>query len=111
MIVLETVKIFLSVLFVLLVPGLAWSYVFFTRKDIDWIERIALSLGLSILLVPISVFWLNWLFAMKITLLSVATVVAVLTIIPVAYIFIRKSDWGRNTASRLKSIFGWYNHK
>lgn len=106
MIVLEIMKIFLGALFVLLVPGLAWSYIFFTRKDIDWVERFALSLGLSIVLVPVSFFWLNWIFDMKITLLSTTTVVSVLTIIPVACIFARKSTWVKNATSGLKSIFG-----
>ena len=111
MIVLETLKILFGSLFVLFVPGLAWSYIFFTRSAIDWIERVALSLGLSILMVPITVFWLNWLFDMKIILLSIATIVSVLTIIPGAYIYIRKSNWGKNATSRLKSISSWYQRK
>ena len=85
--ILEGLRLFFGGLFVLFVPGLAWSYVFFARKKIDWIERVALSFGLSIALVPLSVFWLNWLFDMKITLLSIATIVSVLTIIPGAYIY------------------------
>lgn len=111
MIVLETMKIFLGALFVLLVPGLAWSYILFAKKDIDWIDRFALSLGLSILLVSISVFWLNWLFDMKITLLNTAMIVSGLTILPVACILARKSTWAKNATSRLKSIFGWHYRK
>ena len=64
---LEVLRLIFGGLFVLFVPGFAWSYVFFKRKNIDGIERIALSFGLSIALVPLSVFWLNWLFDMKIT--------------------------------------------
>ena len=101
--ILEGLRIFFGSVFILFVPGFAWSYVFFARKNIDWIERVALSFGLSIALVPLTVFWLNWLFQVRITLLSTSLIICGLTAIPVAYILIRKSSWGKNAASRLKS--------
>ncbi len=68
-------------LFLLIAPGLAWSYFFFARKRIDWIERLAISFGLSLALVPMAVFWLNWLAHMKITVLTVsATVLGLIAI-------------------------------
>lgn len=103
--VLEGLRIFFGSLFVLFVPGFAWSYVFFARKNIDWIERIALSFGLSIALVPLCVFWLNWLFHVKITLPNTSLIVCGLTAIPMLYILITRSTWGKNTTSRLKSAF------
>jgi uncharacterized membrane protein len=101
--VLEGLRIFFGSVFILFVPGFAWSYVFFARKNIDWIERIALSFGLSIALVPLTVFWLNWLFHVKITLLNTSLVVCGLTAIPVLYILITRSAWGKNATGRLKS--------
>jgi uncharacterized membrane protein len=102
---LEVLRLFFGGLFVLFVPGFAWSYVFFNRKNIDWIERIALSFGLSIALVPICVFWLNWLFHMKITLLNTSLTVCGLIVIAGVYIIARKYSWGRDAAAKLKSIF------
>lgn len=101
----EIFRLILGGLFVLFVPGLAWSYVFFLRKNIDWIERFALSFGLSIALVPLSVFWLNWLFDMKITLLSISLTVCGLVIIAAFFILARKYGWGNSTLNRLKTVF------
>ena len=105
MAVLDGLKLFFGGLFVLFVPGFIWSYVFFVRKNIDWIERIALSFGLSIALVPLCVFWLNWLFHMKITLLNTSLTICGLIIIAGVYILARRSSWGKDTAIRLKSVF------
>ncbi|MBM4137696.1 MAG: DUF1616 domain-containing protein [Nitrospira sp.] len=101
----EIIRVVFGVAFVLFVPGLAWSYVFFARKSIDWIERIALSLGLSIALVPITVFWLNRLFGMKITLPNVSITVCGLILVPIAYGLVRRSTWGSNALAKLKSAF------
>jgi uncharacterized membrane protein len=108
---LEALRIFLGTVFVLFVPGLAWSYVFFARKKIDWIERVALSFGLSIALVPIAVFWLSWLFQMKVNLLSISATVVGLTVLAMVYLFTRRSTRARNAASRFISAFGRYNRK
>jgi len=101
--VLEVLRLFFGGIFILFVPGFAWSYVFFARKNIDWIERVALSFGLSIALVPLTVFWFNWLFQLKITLLNTCLVVCGLIAIPVLYILITRSAWGKNATSRVKS--------
>jgi uncharacterized membrane protein len=101
----EALRIIFGGLFILFVPGFTWSYVFFFRKKIDWIERIALSFGLSIALVPLCIFWLNWLFHMKVSLPNTSLTVCVLTAIPVLYLFFTRSTWCKNTAGRLKSAF------
>jgi len=101
--ILEAIRIFSGSVFILFVPGFAWSYIFFARKNIDWIERVALSFGLSIALVPISIFWLNWLFQIKITFLSTFITVCSLTVLPIAYIFAKRSTGGGNATSWLKS--------
>jgi len=105
MAILDGLRLFFGGLFVLFLPGLAWSYVFFARKNIDWIERVALSFGLSIALVPLCVFWLNWLFHMKITLLNTSLTVCGLIIIAGVYILARRSSRAKDAASRLKSVF------
>ena len=101
----EIVRLIFGGIFILFIPGLAWSYVFFLRKNIDWIERIALAFGLSIALVPLSVFWLNWLFDMKVTLLNTSLTVAGLVIIAAALIFVRRHAWWNNALDRVKTVF------
>ena len=104
MTVLEVLRLIFGGIFVLVVPGFAWSYAFFSRKKIDWIERLALSFGLSIALVPLAVFWLNWLFDMKITLLNTSLTVIGLIVIAVFLIFARKYGWWQTVFSRVKSL-------
>jgi uncharacterized membrane protein len=70
-------------IFVLFVPGFCWTFLFFKRKSIDIIERIALSFGLSIALVPLTVFWLNWIFDMRITELNVILTVCGLSLLAI----------------------------
>jgi len=77
--VLEILQIVLGAVFVLFIPGFTWSFAFFPKKDeIDWIERIALSFGLSIALVPLLVFYLNFLGGVGINIVSVSAAIIAL---------------------------------
>lgn len=64
----------------LFLPGFAWSFVFFKKDEIDWIERIALSFGLSIAIVPLVVFWLNYFLGVKVNFLNVSIIILALTV-------------------------------
>ncbi len=66
----EIIRIIFGSIYVLFLPGLVWSFFFPKENEIDWIERVALSFGLSIALVPLSVFWMNYLFKIKINLVN-----------------------------------------
>ena len=88
--ILEILRMVFSGLFVLFVPGFIWGYVFFPGRNIDWIERVAISIGLSIAMVTLCVLCLNWLFEMKITLLNLSLTVCGLTVVPGVYIVFRK---------------------
>jgi len=71
----ELLRIIFGSISVLFLPGLAWSFVFFKKGEIDVIERITLSFGFSIALVPLVVFWSNWLLKIKINIVNVTAVV------------------------------------
>jgi len=73
--IIELLSIPIGALFVLFLPGYAWSFVFFKKGEIDLIERIALSFGLSIAIVPLVVFWLNWLLKIRINIVTVTAVI------------------------------------
>ena len=77
--ILEIIKIISGSIFVLFLPGFAWSFIFFKKDEIDWIERSALSFGLSIAIVPLVVFWLNYLLGIKINFLNVSIIILALT--------------------------------
>jgi len=77
----ETLQTIFGSIYVLFLPGFALSWAFFPQKnEIDWIERIALSFGLSIAVVPLVVFNLNYLFGVNINLQNI-TVVTIIIII------------------------------
>jgi uncharacterized membrane protein len=98
---LDIVRIIFGSVFVLFVPGYAWSYVFFGRGKIDLVERLALSFGLSIALVPLTVFWFNWVFHVQITLVNTCLIVCGITIIAIVWFYARKRLW----TARLKERF------
>ncbi len=59
--IIDLFRIILGFPFLILLPGLAWSFVFFPkdRNLIDGVERVVLALGFSIVLVPLTIFSLN----------------------------------------------------
>jgi uncharacterized membrane protein len=69
-------------------PGFTWTLVFFRRINI--LERVALSFGLSLAAVTLSLLVLNYLLGVRINGLNSALVIIVITIIPVIiYLIIR----------------------
>lgn len=85
-----TIQVFAGSLLVLFVPGLAWTYALFGDKEIDLIERIALSLGLSLAMVPLSLFYLYNLLGMRINLTNSVSVILLLTAAAVCVILFRR---------------------
>jgi uncharacterized membrane protein len=98
---LMALRLIFGTVFVLFLPGLAWSFVFFKKEEIDVIERIAISFGLSIAIVPLSIFWLNYFLGMKITQLNVSLVI--LALIALALGIIKKRDAIEAAIKRLRS--------
>jgi len=82
---------------VFFLPGFAWSLVFF--KKVNALERIALSLGLSIALVTLSVIVLNVLLHVRINGLNALITIIVMTVIPLAIYFIRRYAMHKSGAS------------
>lgn len=77
--IIEALRILFGSIFVLFLPGFALSYAFFRKKEIDMIERIALSFGLSIAVVPLMVFYLNWALGVKINALNSGIIILAVT--------------------------------
>jgi uncharacterized membrane protein len=73
----ESFRIVFGSVYVLFLPGLVLTFAFFRDKEIDAIERIALSFALSIAVVPLLVFYLN-LIGMKIDVINVVLVIALI---------------------------------
>jgi len=87
---LPVIRAVLGFIFVFFLPGFAWTLVFFRGKQIDLIERSALSFGLSIAIVTLSVLALNKLIGIRITGVNSVLVIIVVTVIPVAGYYLSK---------------------
>lgn len=69
-------------------PGFAWSLVIF--KKINILEKITISLGLSIALVTLTVLVLNVLLHVRINGMNALITIGVLTVIPLAIYLIQR---------------------
>lgn len=69
----------LGMLLIFFAPGFAWSLIFF--KNVNRLERVALSIGLSIALVTLTVFGLN--LALDVPINGVTSLVVILVLIAV----------------------------
>ena len=90
------VRAIIGSLLVFFIPGFAWTLVFF-KKDLTNIERVALSFGLSIALVTLSILFTNIVFHIRITGINSLLTIIVITIIPLAIYYIAKYSSKKRT--------------
>ncbi len=84
------IRAILGSILMFFLPGFAWTLVFFGRKQINILERLALSFGLSIALVTLSIFALNRLIGMGITGPNAVLVIIAITVIPLAIYLLKR---------------------
>jgi len=82
------IRAILGIILVFFLPGFAWTLVFFKGKQINVVERIALSFGLSIAVVTISILALNMLIGIRITGFNSLLIIIAVTIIPVVFYYL-----------------------
>jgi len=85
---LPIIRAIVGFIFVFFLPGFAWTLVFF--KQINVVERLALSLGLSIAVVTLSLLSLSKLIGVRITGFNSALIIIVITIVPVVLYYLKK---------------------
>ena len=83
-----TIRAILGFILLLFLPGFAWTLVFFRQVNI--LERIGLSFGLSIAIVTLSIIALNVLLGVRITAVNAVLTVIVIVIIPLAIYYLKK---------------------
>lgn len=74
------VRVIISFVLILFLPGFAWTLVFFKRINV--VERIAFSFGLSLAIVTLTILVLNVVFKVRITGLNSLIVIILITVIP-----------------------------
>ena len=82
---------------VFFLPGFAWTFVFFNKISV--IERIALSLGLSIAMVTLSILVLHMLFGMKVTGVNSLLTILVIIVAAVGTYLVKRYIIRRSRAS------------
>ncbi len=82
------IRAVLGLILVFFLPGFAWTLVFF--RQINPLERVTLSLGLSIAIVTLSILSLNILVGIRITGVNSVLIIILLTIIPLAIYYLRR---------------------
>lgn len=85
---LDVPRLVLASVLVFFAPGFAWTLVMF--KQIDAIERVVLSLALSIALVTLSTLVLNAVFKVRINGLNAVVIIILITVIPLAWYGLRR---------------------
>ena len=91
---LPAIRAILGFILVFFLPGFAWTLVFF--KQVNIIERIALSFGLSIAVVTLSILVLNVLIGVRITGLNSLLIIIIITIIPVTFYYLKRFVKGKD---------------
>ena len=89
---LPTIRAILGFILVFFLPGFAWTLVFFSRLNI--IERIALSFGLSMAAVTLSIIVLHVLLGMRITGINALLYITVITVIAFGLYLLKRYLWG-----------------
>jgi uncharacterized membrane protein len=79
----EILERLLGGIFFFLIPGISWCFLIFRKERLDVLEFLCLSIALSISLSTLSVFFLNSLIGLKITLFNAVIILTALTVIPV----------------------------
>ncbi len=93
---LKTPLVIVWALYVFFLPGYVWGLVVWKGHEIDFIERIALSIALSLGAIPILLALLN-LLSMKITPLSTFLLTTFLIITGSTIFFIKRKRYARIT--------------
>ena len=85
---LPVLRAILGIIIMFFLPGFTWSLVFF--RGINVIERIVLSIGLSVAIITLSILALNKLLGIRITGVNSLLIIIVITVIPLAVYYIRR---------------------
>ncbi|MFH1560397.1 MAG: DUF1616 domain-containing protein [Chloroflexota bacterium] len=85
----ELLRAVLGSAVILFLPGFSWSLVLLAGQEVGVVGRVATSFGLSLVLVPLTVFWLNLTLGLKVTPLNTVLVTLALSAAPPAYLWAR----------------------
>ena len=87
---LPVIRGFVGALLVFFVPGFAWTLVLFSGKHLTILERVILSIALSIAIVTLTILAANMLLGVKVTGVNSIVIILIITVIPVSWYYIKR---------------------
>jgi len=84
------VRAILGLILVFFLPGFAWTLILFSGRQINALERLALSFGLSIAIVTLGILALNILLNVRITGTNSVLIILAITIIPTVWYCLKR---------------------
>ena len=88
----QSFRIVFGSVYVLFLPGYVLGYLFF-KSSIDIIDRIVLSIALSMTVVPLLTFFSNFFFGLKISFLSSFVIISLVIAVSLVLLRYKKSDF------------------
>ncbi|MDD5039763.1 MAG: hypothetical protein PHY34_01305 [Patescibacteria group bacterium] len=85
----QAMKITFGTFTVIVLPGISWTWVFYEKREIDFIERIIISIALSIAFIPLLLYILKKL-KMEMSLFTILIAIGISFISGIAVLFIKK---------------------
>lgn len=76
---------------ILFIPGYIWVYFLFRKYKITFLERVGLSFGFSIAIIPQILLWLNFILDVKINSTNSFLIIFISTLIPIIYTNLKSS--------------------
>jgi len=87
---LSFLRVVAGTLFLMFVPGFAWTWVFYEKEKTGVLERVVYSIALSIALVSIAVFFANRFLGIRVNLLNSFIILVILTALPPVHIVLKR---------------------
>jgi len=101
---LPVIRAILAFILVFFLPGFAWSLVLF--RQIAIVERMALSLAMSIAIVSLSLLVVNFLFKVPLSGLNVVLIIMLVIILPVVLYYLNRYIRRRRNSAAIDSETG-----
>ena len=87
--ILSFLRVVAGGLFVLFLPGFAWTWVFYDGRQTSVLQRCVYSVALSIALISVAFFFCSSI-GIPVNLFSSTVILAVITILPLAHILMKR---------------------
>jgi uncharacterized membrane protein len=101
---LQIIRVIFGSIYVLFIPGFILTFLFYNKREINWLERIILSMAISIAAVPTLIFFINLIFGIKITTFNVVMEIFILILLSAGGIYFRYSEYYEKFSKKISKL-------